>query len=1056
MGREIGRDWRRFEERLQRGQELQRPGEIMGDWRKVKKGSEVGVAQAIYDNQAEWPDELAFERGEILRVLNERPCANSGVGINTGWWCCINKNGRRGIVPANRLRMLHRFDQNTSPQESISSSSSSFINRDNNSDNRRRFMFNSTGRLATSPTFIDENDSFDGIASSFANEFINSSTFDSGSLFDRIFPLSPLEHYKDTSLRHMSNGITGLPPYGVVRNIPIKVEGTSLNGVSNNNFDKIRNDTPIITNNRHYNNEPSSPILSYYQRKFESGGHISPPPPPQRKFFNPSTSSLNATVASSSSSNEIISSDEDHRRLKKADNPDLFTTRILNRSSIAPKPKFDNRDISTSLNGTISTDDSAVPKLTLNKNLTFKGHGLHWSTHLDSGTTSTGAQNTSSSNESESGNLVVVNASTIQHDEISSSSPSSSGIVADMNDSNGESNQRTSVTSSLSSCEPPSDLIESNFDTSRLGKTYRSRIDDSLILAQNHRHQQQQQQQTNHSNDVTGVAVVQRPQLERIREPSGLIMPTLEEKIEPSNNRSNLSIDFGISDNTEPRFNHSLNLNNHRNFAQRSNRSSSIPPEGIHGNRYASEDRFRRSGSIAPELTNQHQSLNSIGNNSTNDENTKKQIICSKLVEHYRHIENSVEKLDKCTAARAWRQPHILQQNIFDIKEYVGIITNSINGFLDAACRIAIIDINNPKGEELKQLLLPLKSSVAIINQLKQNLDNTGWTLSALSRPRNIYGTIPGSDALDQFLAVMKQLPIDCCKLIQWALLMVPSSGVRFLTNGLKDPFLNTDNITTNIYQPYNDSLSGIYETNSRTSMGTDSKRQSTSSTTSTLTISSSNDTQSPSSILASRTTFGPATTPTTESHVLEEDDLESVISDRDSFYQDSAAGGDDAVVSRRMRPVTSLPPLSLLDAEVIKSLSEDDRQLIEFYSPQLDAHIEFLSKAIEEFLTVIEERMPPHEFVQKGKLIILTAHKLIYMADTIAEFISSGDVSKEVKRSADRLLDVLKTCVQATKHAADEYLSVSAVQSMANCIVTVSRAAYDLKLLVKQCCSNA
>ncbi|EJW72625.1 hypothetical protein WUBG_16467, partial [Wuchereria bancrofti] len=55
----------------------------------------------------------------------------------------------------------------------------------------------------------------------------------------------------------------------------------------------------------------------------------------------------------------------------------------------------------------------------------------------------------------------------------------------------------------------------------------------------------------------------------------------------------------------------------------------------------------------------------------------------------------------------------------------------------------------------------------------------------------------------------------------------------------------------------------------------------------------------------------------------------------------------------------------------VIKSLSKDDRQLIEFYSPQLDAHTEFLSKAIEEFLTVIEEQMPPHEFVQKGKLVL-------------------------------------------------------------------------------------
>uniref|UniRef100_A0A0M3ISC8 SH3 domain-containing protein n=1 Tax=Ascaris lumbricoides TaxID=6252 RepID=A0A0M3ISC8_ASCLU len=33
----------------------------------------IGVARAVYDNEAEWPDELAFERGEILRVLDERP-----------------------------------------------------------------------------------------------------------------------------------------------------------------------------------------------------------------------------------------------------------------------------------------------------------------------------------------------------------------------------------------------------------------------------------------------------------------------------------------------------------------------------------------------------------------------------------------------------------------------------------------------------------------------------------------------------------------------------------------------------------------------------------------------------------------------------------------------------------------------------------------------------------------------------------------------------------------------------------------------------------------------
>lgn len=86
--------------------------------------------------------------------------------------------------------------------------------------------------------------------------------------------------------------------------------------------------------------------------------------------------------------------------------------------------------------------DDSLSKLTpLGKNFASKGHGLHWSTHLNSGATSTtGMHNNNSFNESEP-DSVVVNLTTIPRDELSSSSPSSSGIVADMNDSNGESNQ---------------------------------------------------------------------------------------------------------------------------------------------------------------------------------------------------------------------------------------------------------------------------------------------------------------------------------------------------------------------------------------------------------------------------------------------------------------------------------------------------------------------------------------------------------------------------------------------------------------------------------------
>ncbi|VBB31775.1 unnamed protein product [Acanthocheilonema viteae] len=193
--------------------------------------------------------------------------ANSGIRINTGWWCCINKNGRRGIVPANRLRMLHRFDQNTSPQESISSQPFIDSNSSSGNSNRRRFMFGNTGRLSTTP-FIDDNDSLNDITSSLTNEFINLPTFNSGSLFDRIFPLSPLERYKDTSLRHMSNGTFGSPPYGVVRNIPIKVESASLND-NGNSFDKIRSNTLVFSSNRNYNDDRSSSTFPYYYKKFE-------------------------------------------------------------------------------------------------------------------------------------------------------------------------------------------------------------------------------------------------------------------------------------------------------------------------------------------------------------------------------------------------------------------------------------------------------------------------------------------------------------------------------------------------------------------------------------------------------------------------------------------------------------------------------------------------------------------------------------------------------------------------------------------------------------------
>uniref|UniRef100_A0A6I8P6N9 Cas scaffolding protein family member 4 n=1 Tax=Ornithorhynchus anatinus TaxID=9258 RepID=A0A6I8P6N9_ORNAN len=57
------------------------------------------LAKALYDNQAECADELAFSRGDILIVLEQN------VPESEGWWKC-SLHGRKGLAPANRLQLL--------------------------------------------------------------------------------------------------------------------------------------------------------------------------------------------------------------------------------------------------------------------------------------------------------------------------------------------------------------------------------------------------------------------------------------------------------------------------------------------------------------------------------------------------------------------------------------------------------------------------------------------------------------------------------------------------------------------------------------------------------------------------------------------------------------------------------------------------------------------------------------------------------------------------------------------------------------------------------------
>ena len=56
-------------------------------------------AKALFSNVADTPEELSFEAGDVLTILE------LDVAGAVGWWLCT-LDGRTGIAPGNRLRPL--------------------------------------------------------------------------------------------------------------------------------------------------------------------------------------------------------------------------------------------------------------------------------------------------------------------------------------------------------------------------------------------------------------------------------------------------------------------------------------------------------------------------------------------------------------------------------------------------------------------------------------------------------------------------------------------------------------------------------------------------------------------------------------------------------------------------------------------------------------------------------------------------------------------------------------------------------------------------------------
>ncbi|KAK6045422.1 hypothetical protein COOONC_17072 [Cooperia oncophora] len=404
---------------------------------------------------------------------------------------------------------------------------------------------------------------------------------------------------------------------------------------------------------------------------------------------------------------------------------------------------------------------------------------------------------------------------------------------------------------------------------------------------------------------------------------------------------------------------------------------------------------------------------------------SRKRIVCSQMSESLKAVDNACAQINKVTAPQHWRAPHLLQTNLNTLRDSITTAHDALGTFVDGTGRISI-DRKNPKAQGDLCFLL---STYYTAHQICRRLLNGAQLL------------------------------------IQPLRLVIPSAPLAWTED--RYPYVRSSLL------PFKANDRSLY----KSPPFLDETKRLSSSSTSTVT---SSDSSQPSSILVTkhsgdkpkgRVTFAdeprdrPSVAPSHENgesskapqmngslrfampsgphrlhetRIIEEDDLES----NDYAYLDDVVPGRSNAYNN---PTNN-------------SISDEDRQLVRFYAPQLDQHTESLSLAIEDFLGTVENNLPPREFVQKGKAgqwlhIILAAHKLIYIGDTVSQCVGDRTASNSLRQCADRLCDLLKQCVAATKLASEEYPELKSMQGMIDSIIAVSKTAQEMKVLVKQWC---
>lgn len=132
-----------------------------------------------------------------------------------------------------------------------------------------------------------------------------------------------------------------------------------------------------------------------------------------------------------------------------------------------------------------------------------------------------------------------------------------------------------------------------------------------------------------------------------------------------------------------------------------------------------------------------------------------------------------------------------------------------------------------------------------------------------------------------------------------------------------------------------------------------------------------------------------------------------------------------------------------------ISPMDPNDKQVLAFYAAQVITHGSHLTHAIDAFLQTVEHNQPPKVFLAHGKFVVLSAHRIVHIGDTVYRNVSRNDIKTRVLQCANALNEALAQTVTKTKQAAQFFPSVTAVQEMVDSVVDISHMAKDLKVVL-------